>query len=153
MILGTISAVDDTDCLQLIIDGEDEPTTKKYTYMASYVPEANDRVLIEEIGGSYVIMGKIISDTASSGIARMAQSAVNAENATNATNAENATNATNAETAATSDVSTKTNGFSITVPSVYGSLVTYVQTRYFSELGASVVTGLTLSSSANFTTK
>ena len=49
MILGTISAVDDDNGLQLIIDGEDTATTKKYTYMASYVPAANDRVLIEEI--------------------------------------------------------------------------------------------------------
>ena len=65
MILGTISAVDNDNGLQLIIDGEDSPTTKKYTYMASYVPAANDRVLIEEISGSYVIMGKVISDKSS----------------------------------------------------------------------------------------
>lgn len=72
MILGTISAVDSDNGLQLIIDGEEEPTTKKYTYMASYVPAADDRVLIEEISGSYVIMGKVISDYNSSGIVRQA---------------------------------------------------------------------------------
>lgn len=153
MILGTISAVDSINGLQVTIDGEDTPTTKKYTYVASYVPAQNDRVIIEEIGGSYVIMGKVISDVSSSGIVRQAENATNAVNATNATNAANAVNATNAETAATSDVSTKTNGFSNTVASQYGSLVTYVTTRYFSEIGASVVTGLTLSSAANFTTK
>ena len=100
MILGTISAVDADNGLQLIIDGEDMPTTKKYTYMASYVPTANDRVLIEEISGSYVIMGKVINDVASSGIAR------EATNATNATNADNASNA---------DVSDKTKGFDSSV--------------------------------------
>ena len=86
MILGTISAVDASNGLQLIIDGEDTPTTKKYTYMASYVPTANDRVLIEEISGSYVIMGKVISDVASSGIARQAANATNADSATTADN-------------------------------------------------------------------
>ena len=91
MILGTISAVDDTNGLQLIIDGEDTATTKKYTYMASYVPTANDRVLVEEISGSYVIMGKIISDYNNSGVARTAETATNA---TNATNADNITGAT-----------------------------------------------------------
>ena len=88
MILGTISAVDNDNGLQLIIDGEDSATTKKYTYMASYVPTANDRVLIEEVGGSYVIMGKVINDVASSGIAR---SATNASNADHATSADSAT--------------------------------------------------------------
>lgn len=98
MILGTISAVDNDNGLQLIIDGEDTPTTKKYTYMASYVPTANDRVLIEEISGSYVIMGKVINDVASSGIAR------SADNATNATNADTAAACSgNAATATTAD--------------------------------------------------
>ena len=98
MILGTISAVDDNNGLQLIIDGEDTATTKKYTYMASYVPAVNDRVLIEEISGSYVIMGKIISDKDLSGIARTAETATNATNATTAaTCTGNAATATVAE--------------------------------------------------------
>lgn len=100
MILGTISAVDNDNGLQLIIDGEDSPTTKKYTYMASYVPTANDRVIIEEISGSYVIMGKVINEYNASGIVRQADNATNATNAINATNATNATNAENATTAA-----------------------------------------------------
>ena len=81
MILGTISAIDVNTGIQLVIDGEDEPTTKKYTYMASYVPTVGDRVLIEEVGGSYIIMGKVISDVESSGIARTAQTAVSATSA------------------------------------------------------------------------
>ena len=117
MILGTISAVDADNGLQLIIDGEDLPTTKKYTYMASYVPTANDRVLIEEISGSYVIMGKVISDVASSGIAREAANATNADNASNA------------------DISDKTKGFDSSVGSISGEIVTYIDKQYDSNLG------------------
>lgn len=131
MILGKISAVDDTNGLQLIIDGEDEPTTKKYTYMASYVPEADDRVLIEEIGGSYVIIGKIISDTASSGIARTAQNAVNATNAVNASNAETANKATTATNL--EGVSTAT-----------GALVFNVTRSYNATIGSFIVTDVSL---------
>lgn len=59
MILGKVSAIDSTNGLQITIDGETSATTKKYKYLASYTPAVNDRVLIEEIGGSYVILGKI----------------------------------------------------------------------------------------------
>lgn len=61
MKLGTISAVDNSNGLTLVIDGESSATTKKYHYIASYVPTAGDRVLIEEVGDSYVIVGKVIS--------------------------------------------------------------------------------------------
>ena len=154
MILGTISAVDNDSGLQLIIDGEDEPTTKKYTYMASYVPTANDRVIIEEISGSYVIMGKVINDYDSSGIVRQADNAtnaVNATNATNATNANHATSATNATTAAscsgnaaTATVSDTTKGFDYSVNSAYGQIVTSVSREYNSTLGKYIVTDVQL---------
>lgn len=173
MILGTISAVDNDNGLQLIIDGEDEPTTKKYTYMASYVPEANDRVLIEEISGSYVIMGKVISEYSASGIARQADNATNAVNATNATNAETATNATNATTAAsctgnaatattaascsgnaaTSTLSDKTKGFDYSVPTESGKLITQFTREYNSTLGKYIVTDISTTSQRNFTYK
>ena len=149
MILGKISAVDDANGLQLIIDGEYEPTTKKYTYMASYVPEADDRVLIEEIGGSYVIIGKIINDTASSGIARTAQTAVNA---TNATNAENATNATNATTAATctGNAATATTATNLAGASTqYGQLVYSVTRTYNYDLREYIVTDVSLTGGAH----
>lgn len=131
MILGTISAVDNDNGLQLIIDGEDLPTTKKYTYMASYVPAANDRVLIEEISGSYVIIGKVISDVASSGIARQA------DNATNATNADSALNANYADSAGTASDITG-------VHTSVGGIVTNVTRQYFSQVGAFLVTDVTL---------
>lgn len=97
MILGTVHARDNTEGLQIIIDGEEEATEKKYHYLASYVPAAGDRVLIEEIGDSYVVIGKVIDQYASSGQARHASSADSATSATNATNATNATRATQDE--------------------------------------------------------
>jgi hypothetical protein len=163
MILGTISAVDNTDGLQLIIDGEDTPTTKKYNYIASYVPAANDRVLIEEIGGSYVIVGKIISDVESSGVVRVAENAVSADSADyaySAASAASATTAANATTAAScsgnaasATVSDRTKGFDSMVGSAYGMLVTRVDRSYNSTLGTYIVTDVSTSYNNNFVYK
>lgn len=174
MILGTISAVDDDYGLQLVIDGEDEPTTKKYTYLASYVPAATDRVLIEEISGSYVIIGKVINEVASSGIVRQAANATNADNATNATTAAECTgnaatatvasscsgNAATATTAAscsgnaaTSTLSDKTKGFDYSVPTDSGKLITSFSREYNSTLGKYIVTDISTTSQRNFTYK
>lgn len=153
MILGTISTVDNDNGLQLIIDGEDTPTTKKYTYMSSYVPAANDRVLIEEIGGSYVIVGKVISDFTESGIARSADvSASCTGNAASATTAAactgNAATATTAAActgnAATATVSNTTKGFDSSVNSVYGQIVTGFTRTYNSTIGDYIVTDIQL---------
>ena len=143
MILGTISAVDADNGLQLIVDGEDLPTTKKYTYMASYVPTANDRVLLEEVGGSYVIVGKVINDVASSGIARTAEPAINATNATNATNAINATNATNATTAESATNATNADNLKNS-HTAHGQLVYSVTRTYNSTIGSYIVTDVQL---------
>lgn len=145
MILGTISAVDNSNGLQLIIDGEDTATTKKYTYMASYVPAANDRVLVEEVGGSYVIMGKVISDYSNSGVARTAETATNATNAVNATNA---TNATNADTAASCSGNAATATKFQNEYYQNGSLVYRVDRSYNSQLGTYIVTDVSLSGSS-----
>lgn len=96
MILGKVQARDNTNGLTLVIDGEDEPTTKKYHYLASYVPAAGDRVLIEEIGDSYVVLGKIIDTYSSSGNVRYASSAGSADSADSADRATTATSATKA---------------------------------------------------------
>ena len=136
MILGTISSVDNANGLQLIIDGEDSATTKKYTYMSSYVPAANDRVLIEEIGGSYVIVGKVISDFTESGIARQADTATTAQSATTA--------AACTGNAATATVSNTTKGFDSSVNSEYGQIVTSVTRTYNSTLGSYIVTDVQL---------
>ena len=141
MILGTISAVDNDRGLQLIIDGEDLPTTKKYTYMQSYVPAQGDRVLIEEVGGSYVIMGKVISDFTESGKARNAETAVNATNATNAANATNAEKATKADEC-TGNAATATQLKN--QQTTNGCLVYRVDRTYNSQLGTYIVTDVQL---------
>ena len=42
-------------------DGETTPSTKKYKRLASYSsPTVNDRVLLVKVGGTYVIIGKIV---------------------------------------------------------------------------------------------
>lgn len=146
MILGTISAVDNDNGLQLIIDGEDTPTTKKYTYMASYCPTANDRVIIEEVGGSYVIMGKIISDYASSGVARIADNATNAVNATNADNATTAGACTG--NAATATTATNLSG----AYTQNGCLVTYITKTYNSTIGW-YISDISYYSNTTFVTK
>jgi hypothetical protein len=153
MILGTISAVDNDNGLQLIIDGEDEPTTKKYTYMASYVPAANDRVILEDIGGSYVIMGKVISDITESGIVRSAENATNAQTAAECTgNAATATTAASCSgNAATATTAAACSGNAATATALqnpqytYGGVVTYVTRSYNSQLGTYIVTDITLS--------
>lgn len=66
MILGTISAIIENAGLQLTIDGESAPTTKKYMFLSSYAPQAGDRVLIEEVGDSLVVLGKLTNTYADS---------------------------------------------------------------------------------------
>lgn len=59
VILGTVKSNTSGSGVTVQIDGESSATTKKYTYLSSYSPAVNDRVLIAEVGGSYVILGKI----------------------------------------------------------------------------------------------
>lgn len=70
MILGTIATALNTGEVTLLIDGEDAPTTKSYMWLASYRPIEGDRVLIEEISGTYVILGKLTRDRIASAQAR-----------------------------------------------------------------------------------
>ena len=171
MILGVIYSVDNLNGLKVTIDGESAPSTKKYSYLASYVPTANDRVLIEEINGSYVILGKICTEVAQSGIVRQAATADTATTATTAAsctgNAATATtaaactgNAATATTAAacsgnaaTATVSDTTKGFDYSVNSESGQLVSFVQSQYVSQLGMNVVTSVQLGSTHNYTYK
>ena len=102
MILGVISAIE-SGGLQLLIDGEEEPTTKEYCYMASYAPVAGDRVLIEEINGTYVVIGKVVNSSSGETYADhagYADSAGTAEYAITAGTASVAVYATSAGTAA-----------------------------------------------------
>ena len=177
MILGKISSVDSTTGVKVIIDGEDTASTKKYSYLASYTPTAGDRVLIEEINGSYVILGKLCTRVDQSGIVRQAANATNAAHATSADSATNATNATKAQTAVTATnatnattaascsgnsrtatyansatVSDSTNALGNGVGSVSGMLVTYVGTRYLDGFGT-VVTNVSTTSYKAFAYK
>lgn len=86
MILGTVQAVDNTSGLSILLDSETEATTKDYKYLASYVPAVGDRVLIEQISGTYVIIGKIISSKANAGQASHATSATTATTANRVNN-------------------------------------------------------------------
>ncbi len=61
MILGTIQTVTNNEGATILIDGETTPTTKKYAWLAPYAPRVGDRVLIEEISGSYVILGAVVT--------------------------------------------------------------------------------------------
>lgn len=99
MILGTVLALDENSGVQIKLDGEEDGTAKKYSYLASYIPAAGDRVLIEEISGSYVVIGKIITVFSSSGISRACSIADNAKTAQTATSANTAKSANTAQTA------------------------------------------------------
>ena len=59
LLLGKLESKWDTIGLTLTIDGEDAPTQKKYAYLKSYNPNTGDRVLIADVGDSYVVLGAI----------------------------------------------------------------------------------------------
>lgn len=85
MILGTIGSYTSGSGLTVTVDGEDSPTTKQYMFLGSYSPTVGDRVLIEEISGSYVILGKVTN-------AYTAPSVSHADSATKATVSEYVSN-------------------------------------------------------------
>ena len=58
MIIGTIASVE-AGAASVIIDSEDTATRKMYKSINSYSPKVGDRVLLDRIGGSYVIIGSI----------------------------------------------------------------------------------------------
>lgn len=99
MKIGTITALDKSSGVQIKLDGEENGTAKKYSYIDSYIPAVGDRVLIEEISGSYVVIGKIITDFSSSGISRYAKTAQTAASANTATSANTAQTAASANVA------------------------------------------------------
>ena len=59
LLLGKLDWNYETIGLTLTIDGEDAPTLKKYAYLNSYNPNRGDRVLIADVGDSYVVLGAI----------------------------------------------------------------------------------------------
>lgn len=59
MILGTITSWTSGTGTKIRIDGEETATEKSYLWLAPYRPVVGDRVLIEEVGGQYVVLGKV----------------------------------------------------------------------------------------------
>ncbi len=58
MMLGIVASVT-VNGLTIIIDGETSATEKSYRYLSSYTPTVGDRILIVQVGDSYVVLGKI----------------------------------------------------------------------------------------------
>jgi hypothetical protein len=58
--LGKVSSTHSSGRPQIVFDGEDSASSKRYPYLSSYTPSANDRVLLVNVGGSHVVVGKII---------------------------------------------------------------------------------------------
>lgn len=58
--IGTIPADYTTGRPTLTFDGESTASIRTYPYLSSYVPAANDRVLVAIVGHSGVVLGKII---------------------------------------------------------------------------------------------
>ena len=44
---------------KVIFDGSATVSSKTYPYLSSYTPRANDRVILANVGGTHVILGKI----------------------------------------------------------------------------------------------
>ena len=60
MILGEVDSYVPGTGVTLLIDGEDAPTTKAYSFLGSYVPTPGDRVLIAKVSGTYVVLGAVV---------------------------------------------------------------------------------------------
>lgn len=58
--LGTIPAGYISGKPTVQFDGENTVSTKKYSYLSSYTPAANDKVLLARVGNGWVIIGKIL---------------------------------------------------------------------------------------------
>jgi hypothetical protein len=58
--LGTISSTHTSGRPKVLFDGDTVVSAKQYPYLSSYTPSANDRVLLVNVGGSHVIVGKIV---------------------------------------------------------------------------------------------
>jgi len=45
---------------RVIFDGSTTVSSKTYPYLSSYTPQANDRVILANVGRTHVILGKIV---------------------------------------------------------------------------------------------
>lgn len=58
--LATVTALFASGKGKIQFDGEDIPSEKEYSNLFSYNASINDRVLLAIIGGTYVILGKVV---------------------------------------------------------------------------------------------
>lgn len=61
--LGTVTALFANGTAKIRFDGEEEASEKQYSYLASYKPVVNDRVVLSVVAGTYIILGKILFNT------------------------------------------------------------------------------------------
>ena len=64
--LGVVAALFANNTAQVLFDGETTASEKQYAYLSPYIPEADDRVLLVSVGGTYIIMGDISFNVAPS---------------------------------------------------------------------------------------
>ncbi|KJE26979.1 hypothetical protein LG52_12 [Geobacillus kaustophilus] len=57
--LGVIDPAYSSGRPKVIFDGSTTVSSKTYPYLSSYTPRANDRVILANVGGTHVILGKI----------------------------------------------------------------------------------------------
>ncbi len=57
----TVTAIlTNPDRLQLQLDGATEPGAKGYRYISAYAPVIGDRVLIQRVSGTILVLGKVM---------------------------------------------------------------------------------------------
>lgn len=62
--LGTVLALFPNGTAKVKFDGEETSSEKQYSYLSSYGPTVNDRVVMAVIAGTYIIMGKVAFNAA-----------------------------------------------------------------------------------------
>lgn len=57
--LGTVASLATNNSARVKFDGEEEVSTKEYAYLAGYYPTVGDRVLLADVAGTNIIVGKL----------------------------------------------------------------------------------------------
>jgi hypothetical protein len=65
--IGVVVELFENSTAKITFDGEESASEKQYAYLASYKPSIGDRVLLANVSGTYIIMGKILYNEEPSG--------------------------------------------------------------------------------------
>ncbi|WP_139905610.1 hypothetical protein [Clostridium thermarum] len=57
--MAVVVALFPNNTAKITFDGESAASEKQYSYIASYVPQIGDRVLLAAVSGTYIILGKV----------------------------------------------------------------------------------------------